>query len=120
MILPPVMAAHIGNFRNAPANGRSLLVVNRKIKIGFHYDSLNHRNEDAAKETLGKIGLLLNERTSSIPSGVLIERFRLCETAESTAGQRLRLRCARSIQYSGTHPTTNASQISTRPAVGFV
>jgi hypothetical protein len=49
-----------------PANHRSLLVVNRKIKIGFHYDSLNHRNEDAAKETLGKIGLLLNERKFSI------------------------------------------------------
>jgi len=37
-------------------------VVNRVIKIGFHYDSLNHRNEDAAKETLGKIGILLNEQ----------------------------------------------------------
>jgi len=50
-------------------------VVNRVIKIGFHYDSLNHRNEDAAKETLGKIGILLNERELLPPLRVLIGRI---------------------------------------------
>jgi hypothetical protein len=54
---------------------RSLLVVNRVIKIGFHYDSLNHRNEDAAKETLGKIGILLNERELLPALRVLIGRI---------------------------------------------
>jgi len=44
---------------------RSLLVVNRGIKIGFHYDSLNQRNEEAAKETLGRISILLNEGRQS-------------------------------------------------------
>ena len=44
---------------------RSLLVVNRGIRIGFHYDSLNHRNDEVAKETLGKIGILLNERQTA-------------------------------------------------------
>lgn len=66
---------------------RSLLVVNRVIKIGFHYDSLNHRNEEAAKETLGKIGILLNERKICILLSTLTKRFQLCEAAQSPASQ---------------------------------
>jgi hypothetical protein len=59
----------------AHSEDRSLLVVNRVIKIGFHYDSLNHRNEEAAKETLGKIGILLNERKFRHSFSMLTERF---------------------------------------------
>jgi len=55
------------NDNNDPTTGHggshwSLLVVNRGIKIGFHYDSLNQRNDEVAKETLGKISVLLNEQ----------------------------------------------------------
>ena len=63
------MAVHIGTFlppkyMRSLSHLRSLLVVNRGIKIGFHYDSLNHRNDEVAQETLGKISMLLNERMS--------------------------------------------------------
>jgi len=40
---------------------RSLLVVNRGIGLGFHYDSLGDRNDQVAKETLGKISALLTQ-----------------------------------------------------------
>ena len=43
---------------------RSLLVVNRGIGLGFHYDSLSDRNDQVAKETLGKISALLTQSTS--------------------------------------------------------
>jgi len=72
---------------SALSDDRSLLVVNRVIKIGFHYDSLNHRNEDAAKETLGKIGILLNESKILKSLSTLTERFQLCEAAQSPASQ---------------------------------
>jgi len=40
--------------------------VHRGIRLGFHYDSLDSRNERVAKDTLGKISALLNERTRYI------------------------------------------------------
>ena len=42
-------------------NARSLLVVNRHIRLGLHYDSLSQRNYEVAKKTLDKISHLMNE-----------------------------------------------------------
>jgi hypothetical protein len=58
-----VMAGLIGilTMKQSYINHRSLLVVNRRIRLGFHYDSLNQRNVEVAKKTLGKISDLLNE-----------------------------------------------------------
>ena len=56
-----VMAGRIGISDPRKYNKRSLLVVNRRIRIGFHYDSLNQRNLEAAKKTLHKISDLMNE-----------------------------------------------------------
>jgi len=67
MTILPVMEGHTGTneLRGVYSDTkRSLLVVNRGIGLGFHYDSLSDRNDQVAKETLGKISALLTQSTS--------------------------------------------------------
>jgi len=45
----------------------SLLVVNRHIRLGLHYDSLSQRNYEVAKKTLDKISHLMNEELRFVP-----------------------------------------------------
>jgi hypothetical protein len=59
-------------------NARSLLVVNRHIRLGLHYDSLNQRNYEVAKNTLDKISHLMNEGLKSSMPRELIARAPIC------------------------------------------
>lgn len=76
MMTPQKVMAGLIGILTSYINHRSLLVVNRRIRLGFHYDSLNQRNVEVAKKTLGKISDLLNEGYTFIDASHWLQELR--------------------------------------------